>query len=261
MRIITIGRSSDNDICIQDSFVSRTHCQIIQDDNGYFTVIDTNSKNGTYVNGIMQHGAVRINKSDIIRIGNTTLPWQNYFNGGAYSPHTNNSGQYVNVKVNVAGTSGSNAGNLGINNVGNSNDGTPLPTYAKLSTDRSLLKFVLLNIITLGIYGIVVLSNISNDINTIAQKYDNKHTMHYCLIVFLLSWLTLGIASLVWFHRLSERIGNEQVRRGLEHKMSTETFWGWYFLGSFIIVGPFIYMHKLLHSMNELCADYNMRGC
>ncbi len=260
MKVITIGRSSDNDICIQDSLVSRTHCQIIQDDNGYFTVIDTNSKNGTYVNGIMRNGAVRINKSDIIRIGNTTLPWQSYFSGSAYGTRATSNGQYVNVNVNVAGAPGSNAGNL-VNNPGNSGAWTPPHTYIRLSTDRSLLKFVLLNIITLGIYGIVVLSNISNDINTIAQRYDNKHTMHYCLIVFLLSWLTLGIASLVWFHRLSERIGSEQVRRGLEHKMSAETFWGWYFLGSFIIVGPFIYMHKLLHSMNDLCADYNMRGC
>lgn len=260
MKIINIGRSSDNDVCIQDCLVSRTHCQIIQDDNGNFTVIDTNSKNGTYINGIMRNGAVRINKSDIIRIGNTTLPWQSFFNCDAYVIPSPWSGQHINVNVNVGGVSGNNVGNY-INNIGNSGIFTPPPSFVRLSTDRSLLKFVLLNIVTLGIYGIVVLSNISNDINTIAQRYDNKHTMHYCLIVFLLSWLTLGIASLVWFHRLSERIGNEQVRRGLEHKMSAGTFWGWYVLGLFIIVGPLIYMHKLLHSMNDLCADYNMRGC
>lgn len=77
MRIITIGRSSDNDICIQDPKVSRKHCQIIQDDKGYI-IVDTNSKNGTYVNGAKLHGPVKLNKSDIVRIGNTTLPWKNY---------------------------------------------------------------------------------------------------------------------------------------------------------------------------------------
>lgn len=80
MKVITIGRSSNNDIHINDSLVSRTHCQIIQDDDGYFRLIDTNSKNGTYVNGSLCRGEVRLNKSDIIRIGNTTLPWQTYFN-------------------------------------------------------------------------------------------------------------------------------------------------------------------------------------
>lgn len=260
MKIINIGRSSDNDICIQDSLVSRVHCQIIQDDNNNFTVIDTNSTNGTYVNGILRKGAIKLNTSDIVRIGNTTIPWQSYFSGSTYGTHATGSGQAVNVNVNIANAPGSNAGNC-INNPGNSSANNPLPSFVILPTNRSLLKFVLLNIVTFGIYGIVILSNISNEINTIAQRYDNKHTMHYCLIFFLLSWITFGIASIVWFHRLSERIGDEQIRRGLEHKMSAGTFWGWYVLGSFIIVGPFIYMHKLLHSMNDLCTDYNMKGC
>ncbi len=79
MKIIRIGRSSSNDICINDSLVSREHCQIIQDDYGNFSLIDTNSKNGTFVNGTKRHGKVHLNTSDIVRIGNTTLPWQTYF--------------------------------------------------------------------------------------------------------------------------------------------------------------------------------------
>ena len=78
MRIITIGRSSENDICIQDPLVSRVHCQLIQDDRGNVTIVDTNSKNGTYVNGMKQNGPVKLNTSDIVRIGNTTLPWRDY---------------------------------------------------------------------------------------------------------------------------------------------------------------------------------------
>lgn len=80
MKIIKIGRSSSNDVNIDDSLVSRAHCQIIQDDKGNFRLIDTNSKNGTFVNGTKRHGEVRLNTSDIVRIGNTTLPWQTYFN-------------------------------------------------------------------------------------------------------------------------------------------------------------------------------------
>lgn len=49
------------------------------DDNGNFRLIDTNSSNGTFINGTQRHGEVPLNKSDIVRIGNTTLPWQTYF--------------------------------------------------------------------------------------------------------------------------------------------------------------------------------------
>ena len=79
MIVRTIGRSSSNDITIQDVFVGRNHCQIIQEDDGTFTLIDLGSTNGTYINGVRRHGQVKLNKNDIVRIGNTTLPWQSYF--------------------------------------------------------------------------------------------------------------------------------------------------------------------------------------
>lgn len=80
MEIIKIGRSSQNDVVINDKYVSGSHCQIIKDDKGNFVLIDTNSSNGTYVNGVQRRGEVRLNPSDIVKIGNTTLPWQTYFN-------------------------------------------------------------------------------------------------------------------------------------------------------------------------------------
>ena len=96
MKIIKIGRSSSNDVNINDPLVSRVHCQIIQDDNGNFRVIDTNSCNGTFINGTKRHGEVRLNKSDIVRIGNTTLPWQTYFNNGGDTNVFHSGGTVVN---------------------------------------------------------------------------------------------------------------------------------------------------------------------
>lgn len=135
----------------------------------------------------------------------------------------------------------------------------PAPA-AQLKTNRSLLKFILLSIITLGIYSIVVMSEISSDINTIAGRYDGKKTMHYCLVFFVFSWLTFGILPIIWYHKLSNRIGNELNRRGIPYSFSAATLWLWGVLGSLIIVGPFIYTHKLLKSMNLLAADYNVKG-
>lgn len=136
---------------------------------------------------------------------------------------------------------------------------TPTPVV-QLATNRGLLKFILLSLITFGIYGIVVMSCISSDINTIASRYDGKKTMHYCLVTFLFSWLTFGIVPIVWCHRLCSRIGTELSRRGIDYPFGAGTYWGWGVLGALIVVGPFIYVHKLMKSMNLLSADYNVNG-
>lgn len=130
----------------------------------------------------------------------------------------------------------------------------------QLKTNRGLLKFILLSLITFGIYGIVVMSAVSTDINAIAGRYDGKKTMHYCLVAFLFSWLTLGIVPIVWFHKLSSRIGGELYRRGINYSFGASTFWLWDILGSLIIIGHFVYIHKLLKAMNLLAENYNIYG-
>ena len=51
--------------------------------------------------------------------------------------------------------------------------------------------------------------------------------MHYCLMFFLVGWVTLGIGWLVWYHRVSGRIGEEQAARGLPVTVTASTFWLW----------------------------------
>lgn len=130
----------------------------------------------------------------------------------------------------------------------------------QLKTNRGLTKYILLGIITLGIYPIVVMSSISSEINIIAGRYDGKRTMHYCLLIFLVSWLTLGIGVLVWYHNLSSRIGNELRRRNISYQFGAGSYWGWSILGALIVVGPFIYIYKLLKAMNLLSSHYNVNG-
>ena len=85
MRVITIGRHPDNNIVINDPIVGRHHLRITQYEDGHFSVLDLNSKNGTYVNGKRVYGEVRLNPNDEIQIGRTILPWRNYF---AFSTHS-----------------------------------------------------------------------------------------------------------------------------------------------------------------------------
>ncbi len=81
MKIVKIGRAQDNDVIISDSMVSKHHCQIIEE-NGKFTLIDTDSTNGTIVNGVKRHGQIRLCSADIVMLGNTVIPWQTYFSAG-----------------------------------------------------------------------------------------------------------------------------------------------------------------------------------
>ena len=67
----------------------------------------------------------------------------------------------------------------------------------QLRTNRGLLKYGLLGIITLGIYPLVVESHISEELNLVVSPHDGRSTMHYCLVFFIFSWLTLGIVPLV----------------------------------------------------------------
>ena len=73
----------------------------------------------------------------------------------------------------------------------------PAPA-AQLKTNRSLAKFILLGIITFGIYPLVIMCGVSQDINIVASRYDGKKTMHFALVAFIFSWLTLGILPIVW---------------------------------------------------------------
>jgi aspartyl protease family protein len=80
MKVITIGRELDNDVVISgDAKVSRHHVQIVSD-RGVYRIVDFGSTNGTFVNDRQISGEIALTPGDRVRIGNTVLPWQNYFN-------------------------------------------------------------------------------------------------------------------------------------------------------------------------------------
>ncbi len=137
--------------------------------------------------------------------------------------------------------------------------GTAAPV-GQLKTNKGLIKYILLSIITFGIYGLVVMSSVSNDINIVAGRYDGRRTMHFCLLAFLVGPITFGIAYIVWFHKISNRIGKELKRRNVAYSFSAADFWLWNVIGSIIMIGPLVYAHKLFKATNLMCADYNVKG-
>lgn len=129
----------------------------------------------------------------------------------------------------------------------------------QLNTSRSLCKMFFLSLITFGIYGIVNYSRMADEINIVASRYDGKKTAPY-FVMLILTCYTMGIFAFVWMHNFANRIGNEARRRGYATDFGAKDFWLWNILGGLIIVGPFIYLHKLTKNMNMINESYNYYG-
>lgn len=65
---ITIGRSPDCDLRLQDGFLSSRHARVANDD-GDLSIEDLGSTNGTYVNQELVKGRVLLERGDIVQVG------------------------------------------------------------------------------------------------------------------------------------------------------------------------------------------------
>ena len=130
---------------------------------------------------------------------------------------------------------------------------------AQFPTNRGLFKMIFLGLITFGIYNIVVMDKIVTELNIAASRYDGRRTMPL-LSMSMLGSITFFIYPIVWIHGLCDRIGCELNRRGIDYKFGASTFWLWNVLGSLILVGPWVYTHKMMKAMNKINADFNMNG-
>jgi hypothetical protein len=64
----TLGRSSDNDIVLEDAYASRRHCAIVVHSTDTAEIHDTASKNGTHLNGKRLACPALLKSGDEIRI-------------------------------------------------------------------------------------------------------------------------------------------------------------------------------------------------
>ena len=129
----------------------------------------------------------------------------------------------------------------------------------QFATSRALWKMIVFGLLTVGIYDLVIWCKMITELNIAASRYDGQRTMSYFGMCYLAP-LTLGIYPLVWMHNLSQRMGNEARRRGMNTKLSASTFWLWGILGSLIVVGPLVYVHKMLKALNHINSDFNVNG-
>lgn len=65
---VTIGRSAECDVQLQDTYLSSRHARVANDD-GELSIEDLGSTNGTYVNQELVKGRVLIERGDIVQVG------------------------------------------------------------------------------------------------------------------------------------------------------------------------------------------------
>ena len=127
-----------------------------------------------------------------------------------------------------------------------------------LKQDRNIIVFIILNLITCGIYGFYTVYSLASDVNK-ACEGDGKTTSGL-LIFILLSLVTCGIYSFYWHYALANRIAANAPRYGMNFQEDGTSVLLWMLLGSLLCgIGYWIAYHIIFKNMNILAASYNNR--
>ena len=128
----------------------------------------------------------------------------------------------------------------------------------QLKQDRSLIVYLLLTIITFGIYGLIFIHGLAKDTNE-ACKEDGKNTPGL-LALILLSLITCGIYSIIWQYKLVDRLNAQAIRNGQPSIITGGGYLCWSIVGSLLCgIGPLVAFHKLCKSANQVMANYNAK--
>lgn len=135
--------------------------------------------------------------------------------------------------------------------------GGPVPgPGVPLVTDRSLAAYILLSIITCGIYGYYFIYAVARDVN-VACADDGEETAGLGMYL-LLSILTCGFYNLYWMYKLGNRLSSNAPRYGLSFQENGSSILLWKIFGALICgVGSFIGDYILIKNTNAICNAYN----
>ncbi len=191
-----------------------------------------------------------------------------YNNAGGYNSGAgyNNAGGY-NGGAGYNNAGGYNGG-AGYNNAGGYNGGSGFNNGGynggsgfnnggvRLKDDRGLAVYIILSILTCGIYGYYFIYSIAADVNT-ACDGDGETTGGLAMYI-ILSILTCGFYSLWWEYKLGDRLAANAPRYGLSFRENGTTILLWHIVGIVLCgIGPFIAMYMLIKNTNQICAAYN----
>ncbi len=125
-----------------------------------------------------------------------------------------------------------------------------------LRTDRSLIVYILLSLITCGIYGYWFIYQLAQDVNTACQGDNEKTAGLVAYIVF--SFLTCGIYQFYWMYKIGNRLSAKASYYGIHMPENGTTILMWLLFGSLLCGFGAIYAHHILFkNTNIICGAYN----
>lgn len=126
--------------------------------------------------------------------------------------------------------------------------------------DRSLLLYLLLGIVTCGIYALIFFWNLIKDLNDVCrvkEEDDSEKSPNY-LILVLLTLVTCGLYLFYWFYKQGNRIRRVGELYGEHIDENGSTYLLWLIFGAFLCgAGPLVGYHLFFKNVNKLCRAYN----
>ncbi len=130
--------------------------------------------------------------------------------------------------------------------------------YGPVKSDRSLIGWLLLSIVTCGIYSYYFLYCLARDINTMCQE-DGDSTPGIAAFI-LLSFVTCGFYALYWYYKIGNRLQANAPRYGLVFQENGTTILMWQIVGALLCgLGPIFAMNIIIKNTNAMATVYNTR--
>ena len=122
-------------------------------------------------------------------------------------------------------------------------------------SEFSFMKYILLSIVTLGIYGIYTQYKFTKAINVICEG-DQRESPNYFLVI-LLTVITLGVYGHYWIYTQARRLYEISPKYDCRLNDNAINVLLWNTFGSFITIGQFVAWYKLFKMVNQLIEQYN----
>ena len=130
--------------------------------------------------------------------------------------------------------------------------------YTPIKTDRGVIGWLLLSIVTCGIYSYYFLYCLARDINVMCQD-DGDSTPGLAALI-LLSFVTCGFYALYWYYKIGNRLQANAPRYGLMFQENGTTVLMWQIVGALLCgLGPIFAMNIIIKNTNAMATAYNVR--
>ena len=130
--------------------------------------------------------------------------------------------------------------------------------YGPIKADRSLIGWLLLSLVTCGIYSFYFLYCLARDVNTLCQD-DGDYTPGLAEFI-LLSFVTCGFYAYYWYYKIGNRLQANAPHYGLVFQENGTTVLLWQIFGALLCgLGPIFAMNIVINNTNAMATAYNTR--